>query len=166
MSRFNYVQRLMKFKTGRRSDSAHAYIHSTRAVHSNLHLQCNTKVDKVIMEDGKAVGVRTVPTKPLHPSVSNKTPLTNRIDTSSPKQQHSRTFRARKMIVISGGTLSSPLILQRSGIGDPEKLQKAGVKPIVDLPGVGLNFQDHYLTFSTFRAKPGKPNRLFIVERY
>jgi alcohol oxidase len=63
------------------------------------------------------------------------------------------------MIVISGGTLSSPLILQRSGIGDPEKLQKAGVKPIVDLPGVGLNFQDHYLTFSTYRAKPGTPNR-------
>jgi alcohol oxidase len=58
------------------------------------------------------------------------------------------------MIVISGGTLSSPLILQRSGIGDPKKLQKAGVKPIVDLPGVGLNFQDHYLTFSVFRAKP------------
>jgi alcohol oxidase len=29
------------------------------------------------------------------------------------------------------------------------------VKPIVDLPGVGLNFQDHYLTFSVYRAKPG-----------
>jgi alcohol oxidase len=67
-----YMLRLTRFKTGRRSDSAHAYIHSTRAVHSNLHLQCNTKVDKVIMEDGKAVGVRTMPTKPLHPSVSNK----------------------------------------------------------------------------------------------
>jgi hypothetical protein len=39
--------------------------------------------------------------------------------------------------------------------GDPEKLKKAGVQPIVDLPGVGLNFQDHYLTFSVFRAKPG-----------
>jgi alcohol oxidase len=38
--------------------------------------------------------------------------------------------------------------------GDPEKLRKAGVKPIVDLPGVGLNFQDHYLTFSVYRAKP------------
>jgi alcohol oxidase len=62
------------------------------------------------------------------------------------------------MIIISGGTLSSPLILQRSGIGDPKKLQNAGVKPIVDLPGVGLNFQDHYLTFSTYRAKPGKFN--------
>jgi alcohol oxidase len=39
--------------------------------------------------------------------------------------------------------------------GDPEKLKKAGVQPIVNLPGVGLNFQDHYLTFSVFRAKPG-----------
>ena len=57
-------------KTGRRSDSAHAYIHSTRSQHQNLHLQCNTKVDKIIIEDGKAVGVKTVPTKPLHPSVS------------------------------------------------------------------------------------------------
>jgi alcohol oxidase len=62
-------------KTGRRSDSAHAYIHSTRAVHQNLHLQCNTKVDKVIMENGVAVGVRTVPTKPLHPSVSKLTSI-------------------------------------------------------------------------------------------
>jgi alcohol oxidase len=39
--------------TGRRSDSAHAYIHSTRAVHSNLHLVCNTKVEKIIMENGR-----------------------------------------------------------------------------------------------------------------
>jgi alcohol oxidase len=46
------------------------------------------------------------------------------------------------------------LILQRSGIGDPEKLRKAGVKPLVDLPGVGLNFQDHYLHFSVYRATP------------
>lgn len=123
--------------TGRRSDSAHAYIHSTRAHHSNLHLKCNTKIDKVIIENGRAVGVQTVPTKPL-----------------SPEELEPRIFRARKQIVISGGTLSSPLILQRSGIGDAEKLRKVGVKPLVDLPGVGLNFQDHYLTFSVFRAKP------------
>jgi alcohol oxidase len=118
--------------TGRRSDSAHGYIHSTRAVHQNLHLAVNTKVDKVIIENGRAVGVNTVPTKPLSPGQ-----LTNRI------------FRARKQIIVSGGTLSSPLILQRSGIGNPEKLRKAGVKPLVDLPGVGLNFQDHYLVRDT-----------------
>jgi alcohol oxidase len=124
--------------TGRRSDSAHAYIHATRAKHSNLYLACNTKVDKVIIEDGRAVAVQTVPMKPIDPV--------------NPK---GRTYKARKQIVVSGGTLSSPLILQRSGIGDPEKLKKAGVQPIVNLPGVGLNFQDHYLTFSVFRAKPG-----------
>ncbi|KXX78469.1 Alcohol oxidase 1 [Madurella mycetomatis] len=123
--------------TGRRSDSAHAYIHATRAVHSNLYLACNTKVDKVIIENGRAVAVRTVPTKPMGDNAG------------------ARIFRARKQIVVSGGTMSSPLILQRSGIGDPDKLRRAGVKPIVDLPGVGLNFQDHYLTFSVYRAKPG-----------
>ncbi|KAL4777112.1 GMC oxidoreductase-domain-containing protein [Aspergillus nidulans var. acristatus] len=123
--------------TGRRSDAAHAYVHSTRAKYSNLHLQCNTKVDKVIIEDGRAVGVVTVPTKPL-----------------DGKEPPRRIFRARKQIIVSGGTLSSPLILQRSGIGDSEKLRRAGVKPIVHLPGVGRNFQDHYLTFSTYRAKP------------
>ncbi|KAK7221569.1 hypothetical protein V2G26_009572 [Clonostachys chloroleuca] len=123
--------------TGRRSDSAHAYIHATRAKHSNLYLACNTKVDKVIIENGRAVGVKTVPMKPL-----------------DPRELKGRTFRARKQIVVSGGTLSSPLILQRSGVGDPAKLRKAGVQPIVDLPGVGLNFQDHYLTFSVYRAKP------------
>lgn len=123
--------------TGRRSDSAHGYIHSTRAVYSNLHLAVNTKVDKVIIENGRAVGMRTVPSKPLHPD------------------QGARTFRARKQIIVSGGTLSSPSILQRSGIGNAKKLRSVGVEPIVDLPGVGLNFQDHYLTFSTYRAKPG-----------
>ncbi|KAG7124726.1 Alcohol oxidase 1 like protein [Verticillium longisporum] len=124
--------------TGRRSDSAHAYIHSTRSVHSNLYLACNTKIDKVIIENGRAVAVQTVPMKPLERA-----------------QIKPRIFRARKQIVVSCGTLSSPLVLQRSGIGHPEKLRAAGVKPIVDLPGVGLNFQDHYLTFSVFRAKPG-----------
>jgi alcohol oxidase len=65
-----------------------------------------------------------------------------------------RTFKAKKLIIVSCGTLSSPLVLQRSGIGDAEKLKKAGVDCVVDLPGVGLNFQDHYLHFATYRAKP------------
>ncbi|KAL2014017.1 hypothetical protein VTN00DRAFT_1542 [Thermoascus crustaceus] len=123
--------------TGRRSDAAHAYVHSTRAKYDNLHLKCNTKVDKVLIENGKAVGVATVPTKPLGGGDPPRT-----------------IYKARKLVIVSGGTCSSPLILQRSGIGDPEKLRRAGIKPIVDLPGVGLNFQDHYLTFAVYRAKP------------
>ena len=98
---------------------------------------CNTKIDKVIIKDGRATGVQVVPMKPLHPD-----------------HQQSRVINARKQIVVSCGTLSTPLVLQRSGVGDAEKLRKVGVEPIVDLPGVGLNFQDHYLTFSVYRAKP------------
>ncbi|KAK5075555.1 Alternative oxidase, mitochondrial precursor [Lithohypha guttulata] len=124
--------------TGRRSDAASAYIHSTRAKHQNLHLQCNTKVDRVVIENGRAVGVLTVPTRPV-------------AGYGEPKR---RLFKARKLIIVSCGTLSSPLVLQRSGIGDKKKLEEVGVKCVVDLPGVGLNFQDHYLTFSTYRAKP------------
>lgn len=124
--------------TGRRSDSAHAYIHSTMRNQGNLFLQCNTKIDKVIFEGNRAVGVQTLPTKPLSPrQVGEK-----------------RIFRARKQIVISCGTMSTPLVLQRSGIGNPEKLKRVGVKPFINLPGVGMNFQDHYLTFSVYRAKP------------
>lgn len=67
--------------TGRRSDSAHAYIHSTRSVHQNLHLLCNNKADKVILEGDRAVGVQVVPTKPL-----------------SPQQQKPKVYRARKQV--------------------------------------------------------------------
>lgn len=123
--------------TGRRSDSAHGYIHSNMRNHDNLYLMCNTKIDRVILENGRATAIRTVPMKQLDAN-----------------QVQEKIIKARKQIVISCGTLSTPLVLQRSGIGDPQKLQKAGVKCQVDLPGVGLNFQDHYLTFSAYRAKP------------
>lgn len=98
---------------------------------------CNTQVDKVILENGRATAIRTVPMKMLHA-----------------KQQQDKIIKARKQIVISCGTLSTPLVLQRSGIGDPAKLEKAGVKCKVELPGVGLNFHDHYLNFSAYRTKP------------
>lgn len=123
--------------TGRRSDAASGYIHATRAKYNNLHLQCNTKIERLIIEDGVCTGVVTVPSKPLNGG-------------DPPR----RVFKARKQVILSCGTLSSPLVLQRSGVGDPEKLKKAGVDCKVDLPGVGLNFQDHYLHFSVFRAKP------------
>jgi alcohol oxidase len=47
------------------------------------------------------------------------------------------------MVIISSGALSTPQILQRSGIGDPEKLKACGIEVISDLPGVGQNYQDH-----------------------
>ena len=46
-------------------------------------------------------------------------------------------------VVLSGGTYGSPTILMRSGIGPAQDLKAAGVKPLVDLPGVGANLADH-----------------------
>jgi len=52
------------------------------------------------------------------------------------------------MVVISAGALSTPLILQRSGIGQSAKLAEIGIPVISDLPGVGNNYQDHQLIMS------------------
>lgn len=54
-----------------------------------------------------------------------------------------RTVGARGEIILSMGAIHTPKVLMHSGIGDEKVLQKAGVKTILDLPGVGKNLQDH-----------------------
>lgn len=56
--------------------------------------------------------------------------------------EYTRTIQAKKEIVLCAG-LMSPIILQRSGIGPKRILEDAGIKVNVDLPGVGMNLQDH-----------------------
>ncbi|KAF8599079.1 putative methanol oxidase [Ceratobasidium sp. AG-I] len=126
--------------TGRRSDAASAYVHPIMAEQTNLHLRCNSKVARVIFEGNKAVGVAYVN--------SRDHGATKTIET---------VVRARKMVVLTSGTLSTPQILERSGIGGKGILDKAGVKTLVDLPGVGKQYQDHYTTFSVFRARASEP---------
>ncbi len=46
-------------------------------------------------------------------------------------------------VVVAGGAYGSPVILMRSGVGDPTELHAAGVTPTLDLPGVGRNLHDH-----------------------
>jgi choline dehydrogenase-like flavoprotein len=52
---------------------------------------------------------------------------------------------AAQEVILSAGAVGSPHILQLSGVGDPEVLQKAGIAVHHALPGVGRNFQDHYI---------------------
>ncbi|KAF8698577.1 hypothetical protein RHS03_07516, partial [Rhizoctonia solani] len=117
--------------TGRRSDAASAYVHPIMAEQSNLHLRCNSKVARVIFEGNKAVGVAYVNSR----QVSAPYPATVPDPTSIP----------------------GIMILERSGIGGKDILDKAGVKTLVDLPGVGKQYQDHYTTFSVFRARASEP---------
>ncbi|RPF55252.1 choline dehydrogenase [Aquisalibacillus elongatus] len=46
-------------------------------------------------------------------------------------------------VVLAGGAINTPQLLQLSGVGDAEHLESLGIKPIVNLPGVGENLQDH-----------------------
>ena len=50
---------------------------------------------------------------------------------------------ASKGVILSGGTFGSPQLLMLSGIGPGEHLKEHGIEVLVDLPGVGQNFQDH-----------------------
>ncbi|KAJ7626163.1 alcohol oxidase [Roridomyces roridus] len=55
------------------------------------------------------------------------------------------SFTATREVVVSAGALYSPAILQHSGIGNASFLQSLGIKPVLNLPGVGANFQDQIL---------------------
>lgn len=56
------------------------------------------------------------------------------------------TVKANKEVIVSGGVINSPQILELSGIGSSSVLKKASVEVIVDNPGVGENLNDHSAT--------------------
>ncbi|KAH8660499.1 hypothetical protein BX600DRAFT_488607 [Xylariales sp. PMI_506] len=56
-----------------------------------------------------------------------------------------RGLRAKKEIILAAN-FQSPVILQRSGVGPKSLLDQAGIDVVVDLPGVGMNLQDHPIT--------------------
>ena len=51
--------------------------------------------------------------------------------------------------MLSSGTLGTPQILERSGVGSKDLMQKLDLKCVSDLPGVGEEYQDHYTTLSS-----------------
>ena len=64
-----------------------------------------------------------------------------------------RTLRAAKEVILSGGAVNSPHLLQISGVGPAEHLQSIGVNVVHDLRGVGANLQDHYVARISHRVK-------------
>lgn len=66
---------------------------------------------------------------------------TNDIISHPDADQSPITVKASKFVVLSAGAFGSPAILERSGIGSKVVLDAVGVKQLVDLPGVGENYQ-------------------------
>ncbi|KAK8066654.1 GMC oxidoreductase [Apiospora hydei] len=86
-------------------------------------LAYNSKVTKIHIDDLKATGVA------FQTVVQNVTQL--------------RTVKANKEVILAAGAVHTPQLLQLSGVGPEKQLDEARIETVVDLPGVGQNFQDH-----------------------
>ncbi|RYO78150.1 hypothetical protein DL766_006927 [Monosporascus sp. MC13-8B] len=137
------VARIRKYVSpqGQRQDVAHKYLHPrlNDGRHPNLHVLVESQVVKVIFDDSRrASGVEFRPNPGMQ---------------SNPVGRPGKgTVKARKLVILSCGSLGTPPILERSGVGNPEILKRAGVPPIVELPGVGRDYQDHNLSVYVYKA--------------
>ncbi|KAJ6505769.1 alcohol oxidase [Mycena vitilis] len=112
----------------RRSSSAWSYLYPATQQRAGLTVLTDHRVNMVLTENVGAGNVSA--TGVLVEPTSGGTIL---------------TFNATREIVVSAGSIYSPAILQRSGIGNATFLQSLGITPVLDLPGVGANFQDQIL---------------------
>ncbi|KAF2637569.1 alcohol oxidase [Massarina eburnea CBS 473.64] len=66
-----------------------------------------------------------------------------------------RIFRCRNEVILCLGSYNSPKTLLLSGIGPKEDLYEVGIQPLVDVPGVGKNLEDHLTVFAFYESKQG-----------
>ncbi|KAE8410629.1 aryl-alcohol dehydrogenase [Aspergillus pseudocaelatus] len=116
---------------GRRSNSASAYYKPVE-LRQNLHVLTNSFVERVLFDKSK-------PPRSIGVQYS--------LDGSS------KTIQARSEVILAAGAFQSPKILQLSGVGGAELLEKYGIDIVVKLPGVGQNLQDHMVSYTAFQAK-------------
>jgi len=67
--------------------------------------------------------------------------------------QEKLTVSARHEVILCAGSIGSPHLLQLSGIGNPAHLKSIGIEPLVNLPSVGENLQDHLQIRTIFKVK-------------
>jgi choline dehydrogenase len=113
-----YGPRQGTIRDGRRESTATAYLRPALR-RSNLSVLTEAHVRRVIIEQGRAVGVEV-----------DRGGETRRID-------------ARREVVVCGGAILSPQILMLSGIGDGAALRRLGIEVKLDQPAVGANLHDH-----------------------
>ncbi|KXH27681.1 GMC oxidoreductase [Colletotrichum nymphaeae SA-01] len=126
---------------GRRQDVAHRYLHPLlqSGEYPNLSVLVETQVLRVLFEgeENRAAGVEIRRNPAFAKDTANKS--TSRV-------------KARKLVVASAGSFGTPLLLERSGVGDPAVLEKAGLPIIESLDGVGNDFQDHHFVGYVYRT--------------
>ncbi len=111
----------------RRWSAAKAYLRPAKN-RANLTIATNAHATRVLIEDGRAVGVEY------------RTPA------------GLVTARCRGEVVVSGGVYGSPQLLQLSGLGPAALLQQLGIPVVRDMPGVGADLHDHFNTYLVWRC--------------
>ena len=118
----------MTVKDGVRSSASREYLDPVKS-RSNLTIITGALAQRVILDGKKATGIEY--------KVNGDV----------------KTAHAAKDVVLSAGPIGSPHILQLSGIGDTQALEKAGVEVQHHLPGVGQNLQDHLEFYFQYKCK-------------
>ena len=128
----NGVQRAVRFigPDGKRQDTAHRYLHPRLqdGNHPNLFVLVESQVLRILFEGKRATGIEYRPNPAFQ---ENSTTV--------------RSIKATKLVIVSAGAFGTPLLLERSGVGNPIILSHASVPVIAEVPGVGEEFQDHHL---------------------
>ncbi|CAK4013685.1 alcohol oxidase [Lecanosticta acicola] len=115
---------------GLRSYAARGYF-AANAQRPNLHVLTDAMIHRIELNGDTATGVTFERDGKMH------------------------TVNAKKEVLVAGGAIQSPQILEMSGIGDPEVLRAAGVEPKIENKSIGNNFQDHVLTTGVWEMQPG-----------
>ena len=115
-------------KNGRRMSAARAFLKGARR-RDNLRVETRALVTRVLIEDGRSVGVEYR------------------------QNGHLMTARAGCEVILAGGSVNSPQLLQLSGIGPGALLQSLGISLALDNANVGAHLQDHLGINYTYRSR-------------
>ena len=120
----------VNIRDGRRCSAAVAYLHPAMD-RPNLHVETKALASRILFEGKRAVGVEFV------------------------QNGVTRTAHADAEVILAGGAINSPQLLQLSGVGPAELLREHGIQVVHGLSGVGENLQDHFVVGETFRLRKG-----------
>ena len=115
-------------RKGRRMSASRTYLHPVMD-RPNLEVKTRAFVTKILFEGKRAIGVE--------------------VSTRGGKSEEIYG----KDIILSGGSINSPQLLQLSGVGNAEELSALGIDVVHNLPGVGENLQDHMEVYVQYSCK-------------
>jgi choline dehydrogenase len=113
------------YRDGRRASTAACYLHPA-AERPNLTIETRAHALGILFEGTRAMGV------------------------SGAWQDAPVELRADREVIVCAGAYGSPQLLMLSGIGRPDELVRLRIEPVAELPGVGLNLQDHPLAGASY----------------